>query len=161
MVARAIITSGLTVAMLGVSSGALAFDRTTAPVSGTYEAELYIQSASSGCLDKAGFAFVGEMSFPNLSGSTWALRALESGSNYLVDSIQVLSIKTGKGTTKLTGDLTWTGAGVGDSWSKTGTFSATVTEVDGHDFVVQLDEAYTGCSAEDINVELTRVGAEQ
>ena len=161
MSTRAVITSCLAVAMLGVSNAALAFDEAAAPVSGTYEAELYIQSASSGCLDKAGYAYVGELTFPGLAGTAWGLHALESGSNFVVDSIQTLTVTTGKGTTKLGGNLTWIGAGVGSSWNKSGTFTATVTEIDTHDFVMQLNESYSGCSSEDITVELTRVGVTQ
>jgi len=148
--------------ILGVSSAAVASDTVTAPESGTFQGEVYVQSVSgSGCLDKAGFIYIGSMSYPGLSGATAYLRALETGNNFAVNSVQTLGIKTGKGTTHPSGDLTWTGAGIGGSWSVTGTFSATVVEIGTHSFVLQLQESYSGCSEEDLNIPLSRIGVNQ
>lgn len=149
-------------AMLGLPNGALAHDMGTAPESGTYQFELYVQSASgAGCLDKAGYVFIGSMSFAGLGGSKHYLRALETGSNFAVDSVQTLAVTGGKGTTNLSGNLTWTGAGIGGSWSESGTFSATVTEIGTHTFAMALKETYSGCTSEDINLALVRTGVNQ
>ena len=162
MMKPATIAAACAFAILGPSNGAVASDWATAPDSGTYQAEIYVQSVSgSGCLDKAGFAFIGEMSFAGLGGAKHYLRALETGIDFAVDSVQTLTVKSGKGTTSLSGSLTWTGNGVGGSWSETGTFSATVTEIGAHAFVMQMKDTYSGCSAENLNVALVRMGANQ
>jgi hypothetical protein len=162
MSARAVVTCALPFAILGVSNAAVASDKPSAPDSGTYQGEVYVQSVSgSGCLDKAGFVFIGSMSFPGLSGTTYSLRALETGSNFAVASVQTLTVKSGKGTTHPSGSLAWTGSGVGGSWSVTGTFAATVTEIGTHTFVLQLKESYSGCTEEDLNIPLARIGVNQ
>ena len=147
--------------MLCASHAAIANDWATAPESGTYEAEVYVQAASSGCLDKAGYAFVGSMSYSGLSGTTYTLRALESGNNFAVDSLQTLTVKSGKGTTSPSGSLMWVGAGIGGGWNVNGTFSGTVTEITNHAFVLELKEAYTGCSSETLTIPLARIGVNQ
>lgn len=162
MMKPATIAAGCAFAILGLSNGAVADEWASAPVSGTYEAEIYVQSVSgTGCLDKAGFTFIGELSFAGLSGSKHYLRALETGTNFAVDSVQTLAVTHGKGTTSLSGTLTWTGNGVGGSWSESGTFSATVTEIGGHTFVMQMTDVYSGCTAEVLNIALVRMGANQ
>lgn len=159
MMKRAAIGAACAFAILPV--GAIARDTVSAPEAGTYEALVYVQSATSGCLDKAGFAFVGSMSFSGLGGTTHYLRALETGDNVSLVSVQTLTVKSGKGTTTPSGSLAWTGGGVGGSWSENGTFSATVTELGTHAFVIQLKESYSGCSDEQLNVSLARIGANQ
>jgi hypothetical protein len=159
---HATMISSLAFAILGVSNAAVASDTVTAPESGTFQGEVYVQSVSgSGCLDKAGFVYIGSMSYAGLSGATDILRALETGNNFAVNSVQTLAVKSGKGTTHPSGDLTWTGAGIGGSWSVTGTFTATVTEIGTHSFVLQLKETYSGCSEEDLNIPLSRIGVNQ
>jgi len=154
--------SAVAFAILGVPNAAVAHDTTSAPDAGTYQGEVYVQSVSgSGCLDKAGFVYIASMSYGGLSGTTDYLRALETGSNLAVDSVQALTVKSGKGTTHPAGNLTWTGAGVGASWNETGTFSATITEIGTHTFVLQLTESYSGCTEEDINIPLARIGPNQ
>jgi hypothetical protein len=133
----------------------------SAPESGTYNAQVYIQSADSGCLDKAGFVFIGEASFAGLGGATHYLRIPETGSNLAIVSVQTLTVTSGKGTTHLNGKLVWTGNGFGESWNYSGTFSATVTEIGTHAFVMQMKESYTGCTEEDSNISLVRIGADQ
>jgi len=149
-------------ALLVASHGAVASNMASAPQSGTYQALLYVQSASgSGCLDAAGFAYTGSMSFGGLSATKNYLRALETGNNFAVDSLQTLNVTSGAGTTHPSGNLVWTGAGVGGSWNVSGSFSGTITEISTHAFVLQLKETYTGCSSEDINVSLVRIGVNQ
>src|SRR2546423_6307396 len=100
------LAAGCAFAIVGLSNGALASEWASAPEAGTYQALLYVQSVSgSGCIDKAGFAFTGSMSFAGLSGSTHYMRALEIGNNFAVDSIQTLTVTSGKGTTHLSGNL--------------------------------------------------------
>jgi len=164
MMKLATVAAVCTVAILDLPTGAAAHDWASAPQAGTYQALLYVQSVSGGgCLDQAGFAFTGSMSFSGLGGTTQYLRWLETGNNFSVASIQTLTVKSGKGTTHPSGGLAWTGAGIGTGgWSFTGdTFSATVTEIGTHAFVLQLKEAYSGCTAENINVALVRIGANQ
>ena len=148
-------------ALLLASQGAVAGDRASAPQSGTYEALLYVQSAAKGCLDIAQNAFIGSMSFGGLSATKNYLRALETGPSTSIDSLQTLNVTSGAGTTHPSGGLVWTGAGIGGSWSVNGSFSATITEISTHAFVLQLKETYTGCSEEDINVSLVRIGVNQ
>jgi hypothetical protein len=161
MMKPATLAAASLVAILGLSNGAVARDWVDAPQAGTYQALVYVQSATGGCLDKAGFAFVGSMSYSGFGGVTHYLRALQTGSNYAVVSVQTLTVKVGKGTTHPSGNLAWTGGGVGNSWNVGGTFSASVTEIGTHAFVLQLKESYNGCSEEDINVSLARIGANQ
>ena len=151
-------------AALCAAFGTCAFtsdDMASAPESGTYSAQIYIQSADSGCLDKAGFVFIGEASFAGLSGATHYLRFPETGSNLAIVSAQTLTVTNGKGTTHLSGKLVWTGNGIGESWNYSGTFSATVTEIGTHAFVMQMKESYTGCAEEDSNISLVRMGVDQ
>lgn len=147
--------------LLFPQGGVMASERTSAPESGTFQGEIYVQSVSgSGCLDKAGYVFVASLSFPGLGGTSYVLRGLETGDNAAFVSIQSLTVKSGKGTTTPSGDLTWTGAGVGGSWSETGTFSGTVTEIGTHAFVLQLTEKYSSCT-ENLNIPLARIGVNQ
>ena len=158
---RPTIAAAFAFATLSLSNDAIASDLGTAPEAGTYQALLYVQSATAGCIDKAGFAFTGSMSFGGLSASKDYLRALETGNNFAVDSIQTLTVTGGKGTTQLSGSFVWTGSGIGGGWTENGTFSAMVTEIGTHAFILQLKETYSGCTAEDINVSLVRIGANQ
>jgi hypothetical protein len=136
-------------------------DPAVAPDAGTYNAQIYVQSADAGCLDKAGYVFIGEASFAGLGGATHALRFPETGSNIAFVSSQTLAVTTGKGTTQLGGNLTWNGAGIGGNWNYTGTFSAKIIENGTHAFVIELKESYTGCTAEDSNIALVRTGGNQ
>src|SRR2546423_8442636 len=102
------LAAGCAFAIVGLSNGALASEKASAPNAGTYQALLYVQSVNgSGCIDKAGFAFTGSMSFSGLGGTTHYLRALETGNNFAVDSIQTLTVKTRKGTTHLGASPPW------------------------------------------------------
>ena len=141
---------------------AIASDETVAePETGSYDSQLYVQSAATGCLDRAGYVYVGEASFSGLSGATHALRFPETGNNIAFVSTQILTVTSGKGTTNLGGKLTWTGAGIGESWNYTGTFTATITEIGTHSFVMQLKEIYNGCASEEYNISLVRTGGNQ
>ena len=141
---------------------AVASEKASAPEAGTYEAEVYVQSVSGGgCLDSAGFTFIGELSFGGLSNGTQYLRLPETGINLAVASIQTLTVKSGKGTTNMSGSLSWTGSGFGSSWTESGTFSETITEIGSHAFVMKLTDAYSGCTAETMNISLVRTGANQ
>jgi len=142
-------------------TGAIASDEATAPVAGTYAAVIYIQSAGSGCLDVTGATYVGEVSFAGLSGATQYLRVPLAANGLAVVSAQTLTVTSGKGTTHLGGKLVWTGNGVGDSWNVSGTFSATVTEVGAHTFVMQTTESYDTCKNEQSNISLVRLGPNQ
>src|SRR5215472_15833382 len=105
------VVSSVVLILLLPQGGAMARDLSAAPESGTFEAQVDVDSVTgSGCLDKGGYVFVGSMSFPGLSGTTYYLRALETGSNFGVDSLQTLTVTGGKGTTSPTGTFTWTGA---------------------------------------------------
>jgi hypothetical protein len=136
-------------------------DTVAAPATGTYDAQLYVQTADTGCLDRAGYVFVGEASFSGLGGGIHYLRMPETGNNLAFVSTQTLTVTSGKGTTSLGGKLTWTGTGIGESWNYTGTFTATITEIGTHAFVMQLKEAYNGCAAEESNISLVRTGLNQ
>jgi hypothetical protein len=142
-------------------SCALAADEPAAPVSGTYAALIYVQSAGSGCLDVTGATYVGEVSFAGLSAGTQYIRIPLSGNGLAVVSAQTWTVTGGKGTTHLSGKLAWTGTGVGDSWNVSGTFSATVTEVAPHAFAMQTTESYDTCSNEKFNYTLIRTGPNQ
>ena len=146
-------------AMFG--SSALARDEASAPESGTYMVLVYVQSAGNGCLDVTGNTYVGEVSFGGLNAGTQIIRFPLAANGLAVVSAQTWTVKSGKGTTHLSGSLTWTGVGVGNSWSVTGTFSATVTEVGTHAFVMQTTQSYDTCSNEKFNYSLVRMGADQ
>ena len=143
------------------ASCAFARDESTAPVSGTYAGLVYVQSAGSGCLDVTGNTYVGEVSFGGLSAGTQYIRIPLAANGLAVSSVQTWTVTGGKGTTKLSGTLAWTGAGVGNSWSVTGTFSATVTEVGAHVFDMQTTQSYDTCTNEKFNYSLVRMGPDQ
>src|SRR4029077_3419591 len=103
----------------------------------------------------------GEVSFGGLGAATQIVRLPIAGNGLAVASQQNWTVTGGKGTTHLSGTLAWTGAGVGDSWSVSGTFSATVTEVGAHTFVMQTTQSYDTCSNEKFNYSLVRMGPNQ
>lgn len=148
--------------MLLIPQGnAMARDLATAPEAGTFQGQLYVNSASgSGCLDASGDVFIGSMSFGGLSATTDYLRFLETGPNAAFDSLYTLTVKSGKGTISPSGSFAWTGNGIGGSWSETGTFTSTITEITNHAFVLQLVVKYGSCT-EDLNIPLVRIGANQ
>lgn len=162
MIKTATCAAACTLAFLGPLNGAIASDvPTSAPEAGTYQGEVYVQSVSgSGCLDKAGFVFIASMGFSGMKGPTWYLRALETGSGLGLLSVQTLTLTAGRGTTTPSGDLAWTGDGVGGSWNETGTFAGTITEIGTHGFAIELSEKYSGCS-EDLIIPLARIGLNQ
>ena len=148
-------------ALLLPDGGAVASERNSAPSSGTYQGEVFVNSVTgSGCLDKAGYAFIASMSFPGLSGTTWYLRALETGGNFAVESQQTLTVRSGKGSLSPGGSMLWDGSGIGDSWSESGTFTSSVTEIGTHAFVLALTEKYGSCT-EVLNIPLARIGVDQ
>lgn len=161
MIKTATCAAACALAFFGPLNGAIASEPVSAPESGTFQGEVYVDSASgTGCLDKAGYAFIGSLSFPGMSGTTYTLRALETGSGVAFVSVQTLTVKSGKGTTSPSGSLSWVGGGVGGSWTENGTFTSTIAEIGTHAFVLQLTEKYSGCT-EDINVPLARIGVNQ
>ncbi|HLY04428.1 MAG TPA: hypothetical protein VKR31_01660 [Rhizomicrobium sp.] len=155
-------TAGVMLALLFPPGNALADDGTVSPPeAGTFQGELYVNSTSgSGCLDASGDVFIGSMSFGGLSAATDYLRFLETGPNAGLDSVYTLYVKSGKGTKSPSGTFTWTGSGVGGSWSESGTFTGTVTEIGTHAFVLQLTVKYSSCT-ENLNIPLVRTGVNQ
>lgn len=149
-------------ALLIESTSAFASDATTAPDAGTYSGGIYVSSTSgTDCLDRSGDAYFTEVSFSGLSGSKHYIHMPLVGSPGAVVSAVTITVKSGKGTTNLGGTLAWTGNGVGGNWDVTGTFSATITEVGAHAFVMQAKLSYTNCTEEDWNVSLVRMGTYQ
>ena len=108
-----------------------------------------------------GATYFGEVSFGGLSAGTQYIRMPLAGNGLAVTSVQTLTVTSGQGTTHLSGSLGWTGTGVGDSWNVSGSFSATVTEVGGRAFDMQMTESYASCSNEKFNVSLVRMGPNQ
>jgi hypothetical protein len=148
-------------ALLGFANGALAFDGTVEAESGSYLGEVYVNSVSgSGCLDKAGYAFIAEVSYPGIKGTAVSVRALETGTDFAVNSTFALTITGGKGGLSPSGTYTWTGSGVGGSWSESGDFTSTITEISTHALVLQLSVKYGSCT-EGLNIPLARMGLNQ
>jgi hypothetical protein len=75
-------------------------------------------------------------------------------------SEQTLTTTKGKGTINLSGTLAWTGGGIGTSWSYTGTWFATITEIGSHAFAMLLSESYADCT-EELNLSLVKTGVNQ
>ena len=143
------------------SGGATAESPLTPPKAGVYAANILIQSASGGgCIDTTGANFAGVLNYAGLSGTQFAVRSpiVQPGAG--VVSTQILKVTSGVGTTSPSGTFTWKGAGVGLSWNLSGTFSATLTEIDAFSFVAQVTEHYTNGSActENQLIAFTRTG---
>jgi hypothetical protein len=134
----------------------------TAPLSGTYAANILIGSVSgSGCLDKSGNQFAGVVNYAGLSGTRLGIRIPTIYNGAPIISTQYLTVKSGVGTTHPGGAFTWTGiSSDGQQWNISGTFSATITEMDTFSFIAAVTETYSGCT-EHLSVGVTRVGAKQ
>jgi len=136
-----------------------------APVVGTYVANVYIQTATGdGCMDTPGRAFAGVLVYGGLSATQFWLRLPQTGSTTGIVSTEVLTITAGAGTTSPSGKFTWKGQGVGPAWNLNGTFTASITGIDTHSFVMNLSERYANsgyyCTETPV-VAATRVGAKQ
>lgn len=149
----------IVLAALVLGGTATADERAAAPKSGTYAADVFVQSASGGgCLDSAGSYYAGVVNYGGLGGALIGIRVPLASSGLGVVSLQALKITKGVGTTSPSGTFAWKGAGVGTNWSLNGTFSGTITEVDGFSFVAQVSESYPNCS-ESLMIVLMRVAA--
>ena len=115
----------------------------TAPKSGVYAANIYIQQSGVGCLDARGSSFLGALNYGGLSATQLGLRVpIVQQAGVAVVSTQVLKVTGGVGTTHPSGTFTSKGSGVGASWNLSGTFTATLTEIDAYSFVAQVTESY-------------------
>ena len=136
-----------------------------APTVGTYAANIYIQTATGeSCLDAPGRNFSGVLVYGGLSATQMWIRIPQVGSTTGMVSTQVLTVTTGAGTTSPGGKFSWKGQGVGPGWSLTGTFTASITPIDTHSFVLNLSERYLNggynCTEAPV-LAVTRVGAKQ
>jgi hypothetical protein len=134
----------------------------TAPAGGMYAANIFVtQTTGSGCLDGAGSQVAGIVNYAGISSAALTLRVPLVQQGAAVVSTQRLTIKSGAGSTHPSGSFTWQGRGVGRSWDKSGTFSATLTEIDGYSFVAQIEETYGtyGACTEQQLISLARIGA--
>lgn len=158
---RALLVLAAAAAITGHAGQAVAGEPAPAPISGTYAANVSIDSTyGTGCYDSSATQFAGEVSYNGLAGTTAVIRIPLADSGQADISTQIFKITAGAGTTHPSGTFTWTGKGVGFSWNVSGTFAVTITEVDAHDFVLANVEKYTNCQEDQI-ISLVRFGPEQ
>lgn len=148
------------------STGASAKAPTAPPQSGVYAANILIVKADGlGCLDAKGNRFAGVLNYGGISGTQLGLRIpISDHSGVAVVSTQVLTVKSGIGTTQPSGTFVWRGAGEGAHWNLSGTFSSTLIEVDVYSFAADVSEDYTAggysCDEEQL-ISLTRLGPQE
>jgi hypothetical protein len=101
------------------------------------------------------------LNYAGLNGTTMGLRVpVVLVAHTAAVSTQRFKITSGAGTTQPEGTFTWQGRGLRLNWNASGTFSATLTEIDRFSFIVQLTENYGSCAEQRI-IALTRVGPKQ
>lgn len=144
-----------------VATCAFAGDRASAPESGTYAANVYVESTKGSCLDGLDSQYPAIMYFGGLSSATNYIKIPISGSGVGMVSVQTLTTKSGKGTVNQSGSFTWVGNGFGENgWNENGTFTETITEIGTQSFAMKLTDVYATCT-ETIDVALVRTGANQ
>ena len=138
-----------------------ALNAAPSPPAGTYAANVFVQSATgTGCVDSTNGTFVdAEVSYGGLSAKRLVIRIPLAGPDATFTWRQILTITGGAGTLNPTGTVAFAGIGA-ISWSMQGTFSATVNELDSHDFGMQISETYPDCS-EKLQISLVRFGPNQ
>jgi hypothetical protein len=143
--------------MLLFSAGAAT--ASSPPIAGTYAANIIIAEADGpGCIHAEGTQFAGVLNYPGFVGTTMGLRVpIVAPAHTAAVSTQRFEVTSGAGTTHPQGTFTWQGQGLRLNWDRSGTFSATLTELDKVSFIVELIENYEDCR-EDRIVALTRVG---
>jgi hypothetical protein len=142
-----LLTLACAAALLVGATRAQAQEPGTAPMAGTYVADVFIQSATGpDCLDTPGNYLAGVVNYSGLSATTIGIRVPDVRTDVAVISLQALKITNGAGTLTPSGTFTWKGAGIGANWDLTGTFSASLTEVDGFSFATKVTETYSGCT---------------
>jgi hypothetical protein len=132
-----------------------------APGAGVYAAAIAVTSVSGPtCPNTTGAEFAGVVDWGGIASPTVTIRSpVAIAGLYALVSQQLLTIKRGLGTTKLSGTVKWTSAGIDSPFSKlAGTFNANLVYIDAGSFVVNLTEnlAVISCS-ESAYVALTRV----
>jgi len=119
---------------------------TVAPISGSYFAMDYVPSTEgSGCVVASGSQLLSEVSYGGVKGKTFFIKSPYSASNGQVVSIQILTVTSGLGSLAPSGTLEWTGYGSAN-WSVSGTFTAAITEVGTHAFMLSLSETFGDCT---------------
>jgi hypothetical protein len=129
------------------------------PDSGTYIGLSYVPSADgNGCVMGSGSQVIAEVSFGGLSGKTLFIRYPYSSSNGALVSVQTVTLTSGLGTLSPSGTFTWTGTGA-YTWDVSGSYSATITEVGTHAFILNVTSTYTNCT-ETQSLSLARTGTD-
>jgi hypothetical protein len=101
------------------------------------------------------------LNYAGLSGTTMGLRVpIVLVAHTAAVSTQRFKITSGVGTTQPEGTFTWQGRGLRLNWDASGSFSATLTEIDKFSFLVQLTENYQNCAEQRI-IALARTGPKQ
>jgi hypothetical protein len=134
-----------------------------APTAGTYVGLLAVPSANgSGCVMGANSQVISEVSFAGLKGRTLYVRVPYSASSNgtLVElvSVETLTFTSGIGTLSPSGTFDWVGTGSA-SWNVSGSFTASITEVGTHAFMLNLAETYSNCTQTQA-VSLARTGVD-
>ena len=150
------------VAITSVALGVLGYSIASAASmqSGAYAAGVYVSSASgAGCIDRSGATYASVLNYEGISGAAAGLRTPLPVNG--ASSVEILSIKSGKGETKQSGTFTlkvYSQQGLG--YSTSGNFSATLVPIDNLSFLAHVQQAYTNCN-ETLEISLARVGAKQ
>lgn len=144
-----------------VATCAIAGDGTSAPQSGTYAANVYVESTKGSCLDGVNSQYPAIMYFAGLGGATNYIKIPITDSGVAMVSVQTLTTKTGKGTDNQSGTFVWVGNGFGENgWNESGSFTETITEIGAESFAMELTDTYASC-VETIDIALVRTGVNQ
>ena len=151
------------VALAMFANQSTALPQAEAPISGTYVGLASVPSAQgNGCVLGAGSQVISEVSFPGLRGKTLYIRipysAYSNGELVQLVSVETLTLADGIGTLSPSGTFVWTGTGSA-SWDVSGSFTASITEVGTHAFMLNVTETYSNCTETEA-ISLARTGVD-